>query len=48
MARDGLFFAAVGTTNRHHVPAVALVAQGVWAALLVLPVTVAIDQGRPA
>ncbi len=37
MARDGLFFARVATTNRHHVPAVALVAQGVWASLLVLP-----------
>ena len=43
MARDGLFFARAATTNRHHVPAVALVAQGVWAALLVLPVTVTID-----
>jgi len=45
MARDGLFFAAAGTTNRHHVPAVAMVAQGVWAALLTLPVTVSIDKG---
>jgi APA family basic amino acid/polyamine antiporter len=44
MARDGLFFARAGTTNRHHVPAVALVAQGVWSALLVLPVTVAVDR----
>jgi basic amino acid/polyamine antiporter, APA family len=44
MARDGLFFAAAGTTNRHHVPAVALAAQGVWAALLTLPVTVSIDK----
>jgi APA family basic amino acid/polyamine antiporter len=43
MARDGLFFAAAGATNRHRVPAVALLAQGVWAALLTLPVTVAID-----
>jgi basic amino acid/polyamine antiporter, APA family len=40
MARDGLFFARAGRTNRHHVPAAALIAQGVWAALLVLPVTV--------
>jgi APA family basic amino acid/polyamine antiporter len=40
MARDGLFFRAVGSTNRQHVPAAALVAQGLWAALLVLPVTV--------
>ncbi|AGA25391.1 APC family permease [Singulisphaera acidiphila] len=43
MARDGLFFNRVGTTNRRHVPAVALVAQGVWACLLALPVTVTID-----
>src|SRR4051812_37178891 len=40
MARDGLFFKGVGTTNSHHVPAVALVAQGFWSALLTLPVTV--------
>ncbi|MFO0909359.1 MAG: amino acid permease [Isosphaeraceae bacterium] len=40
MARDGLFFARAGTANRHHVPAAAIVAQGFWAALLVLPVTV--------
>jgi APA family basic amino acid/polyamine antiporter len=44
MARDGLFFARVGTANRHHVPAAALAAQGVWAALLTLPVTVSIDK----
>jgi APA family basic amino acid/polyamine antiporter len=43
MARDGLFFARAATVNRHHVPAAALIAQGVWAALLVLPVTVATD-----
>ncbi len=43
MARDGLFFAGVATTNRHHVPAVALVAQGAWAALLTLPVTITTD-----
>ena len=40
MAADGLFFRGVATTNRFHVPAVALVAQGLWAALLALPVTV--------
>lgn len=40
MARDGLFFRRAGTTNAHHVPAFALVAQGIWAALLVLPLTV--------
>jgi APA family basic amino acid/polyamine antiporter len=42
MARDGLFFARVGTLNSRHVPATALIAQGVWACLLALPVTVAI------
>ena len=43
MARDGLFFARVGTVNARHVPAVALVTQGVWAALLTLPRTVTTD-----
>ena len=42
MARDGLFFRKTGTTNRFHVPAAALVAQGIWTALLVLPRTVTI------
>jgi basic amino acid/polyamine antiporter, APA family len=45
MARDGLFFARAGTTNRRHVPAMALVAQGIWAALLVLPITVTYAEG---
>jgi APA family basic amino acid/polyamine antiporter len=40
MARDGLFFRRVGTLNARHVPAAALVAQGVWASLLTLPRTV--------
>ncbi|HVG44329.1 MAG TPA: amino acid permease [Longimicrobium sp.] len=40
MARDGLFFRGVGTLNARHVPAAALVAQGVWASLLTLPRTV--------
>ena len=43
MARDGLFFKSAGTTNSHHVPAVALAAQGMWAAILALPVTVTTD-----
>jgi APA family basic amino acid/polyamine antiporter len=43
VARDGLFFQTVATTNRRHVPAAALVAQGIWAALLALPVTVITD-----
>ena len=33
-------FSGLAKTNRFHVPAVALAAQGVWAALLVLPRTV--------
>ena len=40
MARDGLFFKRVDRVNAHHVPAVALIAQGLWASLLVLPRTV--------
>ena len=40
MARDGLFFRSVAKVNERHVPAVALVAQGLWAALLTLPRTV--------
>src|SRR5258708_4709719 len=43
MARDRLFFEKVGTTNRFHVPAPALVAQGIWTALLTLPRTVTIS-----
>ncbi len=44
MARDGLFFKRVDTLNAHHVPAVALVAQGVWASFLVLPRTVTMNR----
>jgi APA family basic amino acid/polyamine antiporter len=40
MARDGLFFKSVARVNRFHVPAIALVTQGVWAAALTLPRTV--------
>jgi APA family basic amino acid/polyamine antiporter len=43
MARDHLFFEKIGTTNRFHVPAAALVAQGVWTMLLTLPRTVTVD-----
>ena len=43
MARDGLFFKRVDSLNERHVPAVALLAQGVWASLLVLPRTVKLD-----
>lgn len=49
MARDGLFFAPLAKANKFHVPAIALVAQGIWASILVLPrtVTFAAD-GTPA
>jgi basic amino acid/polyamine antiporter, APA family len=40
MARDNLFFEKVGTTNRFHVPAFALVVQAIWTTLLTLPRTV--------
>jgi APA family basic amino acid/polyamine antiporter len=43
MARDGLFFERTGRVNSRHVPAVALIAQGVWASLLTLPRTVTTD-----
>src|SRR5213596_107211 len=40
MARDRLFFQKVATTSVQHVPAAALVAQGIWTAFLTLPRTV--------
>jgi APA family basic amino acid/polyamine antiporter len=43
MARDNLFFKRVGTVNSRHVPAVALITQGIWAAFLTLPRTVTAD-----
>jgi APA family basic amino acid/polyamine antiporter len=43
MARDGLFFSRVGLLNARHVPSVALITQGIWAALLTLPRTVTND-----
>jgi APA family basic amino acid/polyamine antiporter len=39
MARDGLFFKKIATTNAFHVPAAALVIQGIWTAFLTLPRT---------
>ncbi len=36
MARDGLFFRAVGKVNRHNVPGMALGIQGIWASVLCL------------
>jgi APA family basic amino acid/polyamine antiporter len=44
MAQDRLFFRTIATTNRHHVPAAALIAQGIWASCLVLPVTVSVQR----
>lgn len=46
MARDGLFFKSIGKLNDRHVPAFALIAQGVWASLLTLPRTVTIQDGK--
>ncbi len=43
MARDGLFFKGISKLNRQHVPAIALIAQGIWACLLTLPRTVITD-----
>ena len=40
MARDNLFFKRVGLLNSRHVPAIALIIQGIWAAFLTLPRTV--------
>jgi APA family basic amino acid/polyamine antiporter len=45
MASDGYLFAPLARTNRRHVPAMALVAQGVWASLLLLPRTVTYAEG---
>jgi APA family basic amino acid/polyamine antiporter len=39
MARDRLFFKQAATLNRAHVPGWSLAAQGMWAAILVLPRT---------
>jgi APA family basic amino acid/polyamine antiporter len=49
MSRDDLFFSRVGSLNSRHVPAVALIAQGLWAAALTLPRTVSSNSvtGQP-
>jgi APA family basic amino acid/polyamine antiporter len=44
MARDGLFFKKIATTNARHVPAAALVLQGIWTAFLTLPRTMTANQ----
>src|ERR1043166_6597433 len=43
MACDNLFFKRVGTLNAKHVPAVALITQGIWASFRTLPRTVSTD-----
>lgn len=43
MARDNLFFDKVGKLNARHVPAIALITQGIWASFLTLPRTVGVD-----
>ena len=48
MARDRLFFRAIARTNTRHVPAAALLAQGIWAALLTLPRTMSVDPATGA
>lgn len=48
MACDNLFFKRVGFLNNRNVPAVALVIQGIWAALLTLPRTVKTDPNTGA
>jgi len=40
MARDQLFFSRIGILNTRHVPAIALIVQGIWASLLTLPRTI--------
>src|SRR5213083_2648375 len=40
MAKDGLFFRSVAELNKFRVPAWALIIQGIWAGVLVLPRTV--------
>jgi len=43
MAQDGLFFRRVRELNKNHVPAWALIIQGIWAGCLVLPRVVKAD-----
>jgi APA family basic amino acid/polyamine antiporter len=43
MAKDNLFFDAVGKLNKNLVPAVALILQCVWSCLLVFPRTVSVN-----
>ena len=46
MARDGLFFKSAGILNKARVPGASLVAQGIWACVLVLPRTYNATTGK--
>ena len=48
MARDGLFFRGAAKLNRQTAPAMALLAQGLWASLLTLPRTIVTDPATGA
>lgn len=48
MAKDGYLFSALARTNKKHVPAMALVAQCIWASVLILPRTVTYTEGNAA
>jgi APA family basic amino acid/polyamine antiporter len=48
MSRDGLFFKSIGKLNASHVPAMGLVLQGIWAAILVLLRTRLVNQATGA
>jgi APA family basic amino acid/polyamine antiporter len=48
MAQDGLFFKATSRLNSKHVPAIALIMQGIWTAVLVLPRTRNVDAASGA
>lgn len=48
MAQDGVFFKATGRLNSRAVPAVGLLLQGIWAAILVLPRTRTVDAAGAA
>jgi APA family basic amino acid/polyamine antiporter len=48
MAKDGYLFSALARTNEKRVPAMALVAQCVWASFLILPRTVTYAEGSAA
>jgi APA family basic amino acid/polyamine antiporter len=47
MAKDGYLFSPLARTNKRSVPAMALIAQCVWASLLILPRTVTYADSNP-